>query len=527
MSPPPLSPRDVVKRRWLGFLIWESIASTALYLLSSLFLSRRPFPLSLLSFLSFHLSLLLLSLSFFILASPRPEPSASLAELAKAPFFAPLRGELRRRVRRALDVALFASLCCVSGFLAAAAACGDADELVDARRLLGLGLRGSVFGLVFGIQYLYRKRWVLRFPIIQRPLFYSFKMGLPSSIKRAVKLSIRALFCSFILMLFLPKEFKGKRTIGRHIIQQIKFFIGTFTVSLCWEISHHLLQVVHTRRCIFAPLQGSAAAETNPSKILLETLEQSSPRSLLQYLAYLDLCMVSESNLERWRRAAFFEETGETYRRVVNACLRPLEQLASKLAEGLEGFYVDKADFLSQQLNPPLDIHVQSRLFETFNDFQLSTWCARTLAALTARSHWEDCYGVAQLTGSNADVVSTLLSSLLAVEACLGKKTNPQPAGFLGPASIRWATAGTGRKESITAIASKTRGFALQGNAYAMADVLRTSIYQVVSAFHADMQANLKASVLEKNWISEGKPLFGTRPVLVQKLCLFLQYNAV
>lgn len=146
---------------------------------------------------------------------------------------------------------------------------------------------------------------------------------------------------------------------------------------------------------------------------------------------------------------------------------------------------------------------------------------------MTARSHWEDCYGVAQLTGSNADVVSTLLSSLLAVEACLGKKTNPQPAGFLGPASIRWATAGTGRKESITAIASKTRGFALQGNAYAMADVLRTSIYQVVSAFHADMQANLKASVLEKNWISEGKPLFGTRPVLVQKLCLFLQYNAV
>lgn len=404
--------------------------------------------------------------------------------------------------------------------------CGD-SELLYGSRVVGLGLRGSIFGLVFGLHYVFRKRWILKFPIIQRPLFYSFKMGISSSLKRALKVSTQAFFCSSLLMLFLPNQYKFKSTMGKYIMQQIKFYIGTFTVSFCWEISHHFLQVVHTRRCIFAPPQGSAAAETNPSETLLETLEQSSTRSLLQYLAYLDLCMVSESNVEPWRRAAVFEETGETYRRAVNVCLRPLEQLTSRIAEALEAFPVDKSDLLSQQLNSPIAIQGDSRLMEAFDDSQLCAWGARTLAALTARSHWEDRYGVAQLTGCNSAVVSILLSCLLAVEACLGKKTSPRPAHLMGPASIRWATVITGRKDGVTTITGKRGGGALHAKAYAMADVLRTSVYQIVSAFQADMQANVKASVLEKNWISEGKPPYGTREILIQKLGLFLDFRAV
>ncbi|XP_010909755.1 uncharacterized protein [Elaeis guineensis] len=532
------SPEVVVKNRWLGFLIWQSIASTALYLSTSLLLLRRPSPLAILSFLAFHLSLLLLSLSLFLLSSPHPDPSASLPELAAFLLRVSLRSlvggfshsssspDAHRRARRALASALFLVICAVSGFLSVAAACGE-SELLYGSRLVGLGLRGSVFGLVYGLHYVFRKRWILQFPIIQRPLFYSFKMGISSSLKRALKVSTQAFFCSSLLMLFLPDQFKYKSTIGKYIIQQIKFYIGAFTISFCWEISHHLLQVVHTRRCIFAPAQGSAAAETNPSDTLLETLEQSSPRSLLQYLAYLDLCMVAESNVEPWRRAAVFEETGETYRRVVNMCLKPLEQLTSRIAEGLETFPVDKSDFLSQQLNSPTTIQGDSRLNEAFDDSQLCTWCARTLAALTARSHWEDRYGVAQLTGCNSAVVSTLLSCLLAVEACLGKKTNPQPVHLMGPASIRWATVNTGRKDGVTAMTSKKRGAGLHAKAYTMADVLRTSVYQIISAFQADMQANAKASVLEKNWIGEGKPLYGTREILLQKLGLFLDFRAV
>uniref|UniRef100_J3LFX3 Uncharacterized protein n=2 Tax=Oryza brachyantha TaxID=4533 RepID=J3LFX3_ORYBR len=342
-------------------------------------------------------------------------------------------------------------------------------------------------------------------------------MGLLPSGKRALKVSLQAFFLSFILIFVLPQQFRIKGSIGSQISTQIGIFIMGIAVSFCWELSHHFVQVVHTRRCSFAPPQSTAAAETNPTEYILEALELSDPRSLMQYLAYQDLCAVSECNLEPWRRGAFFEESGETYKRIVTACLKPLEEFTSKIAEALEGFSSEKPELLSQQF----------KLASAFNDSQICTWCARTLASLTARSRQEDRYGVAQLTGCNAAVMSTLLSALVAVEACLGKKTNPQPTHSLGPASIKWANFSTGRKGNVTAIASTQRG-GLHTKAYSMADVLRTSIYQMVSAFEDDMRANAKASSLEKNWIGEGrKPVFGSHAVLVQKLSLFIEYRAV
>jgi nucleoporin NDC1 len=149
------------------------------------------------------------------------------------------------------------------------------------------------------------------------------------------------------------------------------------------------------------------------------------------------------------------------------------------------------------------------------------------LAGLTARSRQEDRYGVAQLTGCNAAVMSMLLSALVAIEACLGKKTNPQPVNSMGPESIRWANFSTGRKATGTVIASTQRG-GLHKKSYAMVDVLRTSIYHIVSAFLDDLRSNAKPSSLEKNWISEGrKPIYGSQAVLVQKLILFIEYRAV
>ncbi|XP_064989123.1 uncharacterized protein LOC135627088 [Musa acuminata AAA Group] len=537
-------PDEVVKNRWLGFLIWQSITSAVIHLSSSLLLHRlgrgssSSAAATLFAFLAFHLSLLLLSLAIFLLSTPHPDPSASLPDLAAATLRASLKSlvggfsrpsftaDFAHRARRSLASGVFLLVCGVAGFLSVVAVCGNA-EVVDGASLVGVGLRGLVFGLVYGLHYVYRRRWILKFPIIQRPFFYSFKIGLSQSLKRALKLSVQAYVSSVILIFFLPDQLKNKNMIGKFIIQQLRFYIGILTVSICWELSHHLLQDVHTRRCIFAPPQGSAAAETNPSEILLETLEQSSPRSLIQYLAYLDLCLVTESNAEPWRRAAFFEETGETYQRTINVCLRPIEQLASGLAEGLEGFSINRSDLLSKQLNSPVDIQVDSRLHEALNDFQICSWCARALGALTARSHLEDRYGVAQLTGCNKAVVSTLLSCLLAVEACVGKKTSVQLAHMLGPANIRWATVNTGKRDAVPALTTKKRGAALHAKAYAMADVLKTSIYQVVSAFQTDMQANAKASVLEKNWIAEGKPIYGTREILIQKLHHFLDYRAV
>ena len=58
----------------------------------------------------------------------------------------------------------------------------------------------------------------------------------------------------------------------------------------------------------------------------------------------------------------------------------------------------------------------------------------------------------------------------------------------------------------------------MHSEAFAMADVIRTSIYCIVSAFHDDMVTSDKAGLLEKDWLISGKPLFGTRELLVQKL---------
>lgn len=391
-------------------------------------------------------------------------------------------------------------------------------------KLAGLGINGVIFGFVYGVHYLYHKRWILKFPIIQRPFFYSFKMGLPPSLRQALKLSTVAFFPSFLAIIFLSDDFKSRRSIGTFILYLVNLYVGASVISFIWELSIHLLQVVLTRRCCFAPSRGSAAAETNPSEILLIALEQSSPGSLLKYLAFLDLCMVSENNVEPWRRAAIFEESGETYRKVISLCLRPLEHLTSNLVEGLDGLTVDKSDFFSQQLNPSTGINVDSDIHAALNDLQLYCLCSRTIAALTARSHSEDRYGVAQLTGCNVAVVSTLLSALLSVEACMGKRTGSLPSHLTGPASIRWVTPSMARHDvGAHTLAIKKRGSLLHAKAYAMADILRTSIYEIVYAFHADMQAASKSSALDKNWVAAGKPLYGTREIHAQKLQQFVE----
>lgn len=155
---------------------------------------------------------------------------------------------------------------------------------------------------------------------------------------------------------------------------------------------------------------------------------------------------------------------------------------------------------------------------------QQFAWCAWTVAFLTARSRKEDRFGVAQLSGSNAAVISTLLSCLLAVEAFMGRKTNVQtPHQLMGPGGIKWATLNTGRRDVAVA---KKRSCPIHSKAYAMADVLKTSIYYITSAFHDGMITSDKAGLLEKDWLISGKPLFGTRELLLQKLNLFLDFRA-
>lgn len=406
--------------------------------------------------------------------------------------------------------------------------CGAFDQVKTRRLVIGkLGFWGLQLGMFYAVHYVYKKRWVLQFPIIQRPPFFSFKMGLPLAVGKALKLSAAGYVFSALLVVFLPYEFKGQLSVGNFITEQIIFYIGSFVVILCWELSHHLHQVLHTKRSVFAPPKGSAAAETNPSEPLLAALEESTPKSLLQYLAYLDLCMACESNVDPWRRAAFFEESGETYKRVISVCLTPVEQFTRNISEVLESSPVDNSLQLSHQLRSPNEQLADSKIYESFDDFQLLAWCARIVASLTVHSHKEDRFGVAQLSGSNAAVLSTLLSSLLVVETLMGKKTNlPSSNSVMDPAGIKWATLNSGRRDSAAGVAGKRKGAPFYAKAYSMADILRTSIYCIVSAFYDEMSHGAKAGLLEKDWIISSKPLYGTRELLSQKLRLFLDYQA-
>ncbi|KAK9278135.1 hypothetical protein L1049_027694 [Liquidambar formosana] len=532
----------IVKNRFLGFLIWQWIHSTAIFIIFKTifllpFITANPFTPSLvgcLAFLAFHLTLLLFSASVFIVASPQPDRAASPLEIALGLVRLVLTSsestpDFRHRAKISLSFVLLVTSCALSGFVSVVSLCwANSDAFDGVLGLIGrVGLKGFACGLLYGLYYVFKKRWVLEFPIIQRPLFFSFKMGLPSAIRQALKLSSVAYLFSTLLVVFLPDQFKSHRTVGKFIVEQVIFYIGSFAVFLCWELSHHLHQVLHTKRFVFAPPKGSAAAETNPSEPLLAALEESTLGSLLQYLAYLDLCMVCENNVDTWRRAAFFEETGETYKRVVAVCLRPLEHLASKLGEGLESCSVDNSNQLSHQLRSPTDSGPDSKFYESFNHFQLCVWSARAVASLTAHSHKEDRFGVAQLSGSNAAVISTLLSCLLAVEMFMGKKTNlPSPHHLMGPAGIKWATPNT-RREAVRGIINKKKGGPLHSKAYSMADILRTSVYCIVSAFHDEMLASAKSGVLDKDWVISSKPHYGTRELLLQKLRLFLDFRAI
>lgn len=479
----------VLKNRLVGFLLWQSILSSLIFLVFTTMIVtwRSPSAITI-SFFSFHLAQLLFSVSLSTVLSPRP------------------------KFRHSLLVLLAAAA--VSGFVSAVSFCG-----VNGR----IGFKGFASGLFYAFFYIYKQRWVLQFPIIQRSPFFSFKMEIPSAIIWALKLSAAAYLFSALLLVFLPHHFSTDLKLGNFFPQHIISFAVSFSTFLCWELAHHLLQVLHTKRFVFAPPKGSAAAETNPSEPLLAALEESSP-TLLKYLAYLDLCMVCENNVDYWRRAAFFEESGETYRRVAAVCLRPLEQLASELVQGLEGPPDDKEYRISDQLQSSTNPQWNSRCHELMNNFQLCTWSARAIASLTAHSHKEDRFGVAQLSGSNAAVISTLLSCLLAVEILMGKKSSLQPSRHLmGSFGIKVDTFSTRRRDVRT---GKRRDDRLYSKAYAMADILRTSIYCVVSAFYHEMLTSAEASLLEKDWITSGKPPIGTRELLSKKLHLFLDFQA-
>ncbi|CAI9295477.1 unnamed protein product [Lactuca saligna] len=156
----------IIKDRFLGFLIWQSCQSTLVYFLCKTLLA--PLAPST-TFSARRLCLPLLpTLPPSVLHFPLPGQ--------------PLPSDFRRRARITLSFILFLASSGVSAFLSVV--CLSGCQVFGA-----LGLRGLAVGLIYGSHYVLTRRWVLDFPIVQRPVFFSYKMGVRKAIVKAIKLS--------------------------------------------------------------------------------------------------------------------------------------------------------------------------------------------------------------------------------------------------------------------------------------------------------------------------------------------------
>lgn len=151
------------QRRWVWALYSQVFSSPSLFLLHRTFIlthfytpSSSSFPHLFTSVLAFCflISNLSLSCSLILLSHPEPFPSA-----------------YQRRFTKSITFVVFLLLCAGSGILSVLSFCCGAEPF-DKSEFLRLALRGFVFGTLFGVDYLHRKRWVLIFPVIQVSLCF-------------------------------------------------------------------------------------------------------------------------------------------------------------------------------------------------------------------------------------------------------------------------------------------------------------------------------------------------------------------
>eukprot|EP00250_Pteridium_aquilinum_P006221 c16184_g1_i1 orf=644-2320(+) len=547
---------SVPRKRWLRCYILHTFISSIMWLLlgssiasfwpwslkSSL---RLPFSQRFLRFLSFVASQIIFLLGEAVVTHPEDKDAASAVDIFcgvlklawRAVVGAPLDRDgdldaaaLTRKLQTSRDRTLFVFLCSISGSFAIISLTWSSPSHLSAKEE---ACRGAALGLLYAVWHLYRKRMILIFPIIQRPAFFNFKLGFTRIIRTSFKLALISVPFAELAIIILNSSTLAadgtKNSQRSFFIRELDFVVLAAFTAVLWEMSHHLVQTLHTRRYKFAPLFGTSAAETSPSEMLLIALEETEKSSLPHYLATLDLCMLSESNSDPWRLHALFEESGETYSRVVSTCLKPLNMLTMKLAKGLDGSSeVYKKDSLKQQMQIPGQESVPPA-YQILHDQQLCSWCARTIASLTSFSKNNDRYGVAQLRGCNGAVVSSLLSCLLVIEVYLGRRSSTQPGQMIGVNSIKWTVPSRGPVPD----SGRKQGFPfpkrseLHKKAHAMADVLRTSLYQIVTTFREEMVLNRPGGVAiaEKDWLDKGQPLYGTRELHVQSLRLLLDFR--
>ncbi|KAI5060257.1 hypothetical protein GOP47_0024677 [Adiantum capillus-veneris] len=436
---------------------------------------------------------------------------------------------LVQKLQTSRDRALFVFSCAIAGSLSIMSLTWNSSSHLSAKEE---ACRGAALGLLYAFWHLYTKRMILRFPIIQRSPFFTLKLGLKEMIRKSLKLAVFSVpFAEVSILILNTSTFavKRKNSENSFVVRELDLVVLAALTALLWETAHHLVEALHTRRFRFAPPLGTSAAETNPSEIFLVALEETEKSSLTHYLATLDLCMLSEHNSDKWRLQALFEETGETYSQVISICSKPLNMLTVKLAKGLDGLSeAHEKDILKHQMKAAGQ-DVVPPAYQILRDYQLCSWCARILSSLTASSKYIDRYGVAQLRGCNGAVVSSLISCLLVIEVYLGRRSSTHPGQMIGVQSIKWTIPSRGPVVDP----GKKQGFPflkkseLYKKAYAMADVLRTSLYQIVTTFRKEMVVSGPGgmAIAERDWLDKGQPLYGTCELHVQILRLLLDFR--
>lgn len=77
--------------------------------------------------------------------------------------------------------------------------------------------------------------------VLQRLPFFRFKVAICVAIGKALQFSAAAYLLSAVPVVFIADS--KKVTFGKFIAEQIMFYVGIFSVFLCWELSHHLHRV--------------------------------------------------------------------------------------------------------------------------------------------------------------------------------------------------------------------------------------------------------------------------------------------
>jgi len=202
----------------------------------------------------------------------------------------------------------------------------------------------------------------------------------------------------------LPSQYKN-------IHLAVQLWLVSLFALICWELSYHILVIIHTERLNFG---GKSESEANSR--LREGLMQKN--AWMKYLAFLDLHTLSSFSRQR-RIAIFADHTGESWRMLANQCCTVIDSCTARVEAASAQFESTRSKGSKTGWLGLRSVFAPSYLQQNqalFPDYQLLLWSVIGISKLCASSREEDRYGVVQSSEGLQGVLSSLLACLIAVE---------------------------------------------------------------------------------------------------------------